>query len=60
MRLGRAVDRWLGELARGGRTPATRFAYERYLFKFVGQVERLRPDTDVREVDRGRLPCVPR
>jgi integrase/recombinase XerD len=50
MRLARAVDRWLGELARGGRTPSTRFSYERYLFKFVDQVERSRPDADVREV----------
>ena len=30
--------------------PATRFAYERYLFKLVAQVERSRPDADVREV----------
>ena len=50
MRLTRAIDRWMGELARGGRTPATRFAYERYLFKFTAQVERSRPDADVREV----------
>jgi integrase/recombinase XerD len=50
MRLTRAIDRWMGELARAGRTPATRFAYERYLFKFATQVERSRPDADVREV----------
>ena len=50
MRFARAVDRWLGELARGGRTPSTRFSYQRYLFKFVDQVERSRPDADVREV----------
>ena len=50
MRLTRAVDRWMGELARAGRTPSTRFSYERYLFKFVEHVERSRPDADVREV----------
>jgi integrase/recombinase XerD len=50
LKLSRAVDLWLGELARGGRTPATRFSYQRYLFKFVDQVERSRPDADVREI----------
>ncbi len=50
MRLARAVDLWLGELARAGRTPATRFSYERYLFKFVDHVERSGPDPAVREV----------
>jgi integrase len=50
VRLSRAIDLWMGELARAGRTPATRASYERYLFKFVGQLERSRPDVDVREV----------
>jgi site-specific recombinase XerD len=50
MRLARAVDLWLGELARAGRTSATRFAHERYLFKLVGHVERSRPDANVSEV----------
>ena len=50
MRLSRAVDLWMGELARAGRTPSTRTSYERYLFKFVGQLERSRPDVDAREV----------
>jgi integrase len=40
----------MGELARAGRMPSTRFAYERYLFKFVEHVERTRTDVDVREV----------
>jgi integrase len=40
----------MGELARAGRTPSTRTSYERYLFKFVDQLERSRPDADVREV----------
>ena len=50
MRLSRAVDLWIGELGRGGRTVSTRRSYERYLFKFVGQLERSRPDADVRDV----------
>lgn len=50
MRLSRAIDLWLGDLARGGRTRATRFAYQRYLFKFVDHVDRSRLDADVREV----------
>jgi integrase/recombinase XerD len=50
MRVSRAVDLWMGELARAGRTPSTRRSYERYLFKFVGQLERSRPDVDAREV----------
>lgn len=50
MRLTRAIDRWIGELARSGRTPSTRFSYERHLFKFVEHVERSRPDAVVREV----------
>ena len=40
----------MGELARGGRSSATRFAYQRYLFKFVFEVERTRPDANVRDV----------
>ncbi len=31
MRLSRAVDMWMGELARGGRTAGTRASYERYI-----------------------------
>jgi integrase len=50
MRLDRGIDRYLGELARAGRQPSTRFSYERYLFKLAAQVERSRPDADVREV----------
>jgi integrase/recombinase XerD len=50
LRLARAVDLWIGELARAGRTPATRFSYARYLFKFVDHVERSRVDAGVREV----------
>ena len=50
MRLSRAIDLWLGELARSGRTVSTRRSYERYLFKFVDQLERSRPDVAVREV----------
>jgi integrase/recombinase XerD len=50
MRLVRAIDLWMGELARAGRTASTRASYERYLFKFADQVERSRPDADVREV----------
>ena len=50
MRLARAVDLWIGELARGGTTESTRASYQRYLFKLVDQVERGRPDADVREV----------
>jgi integrase len=40
----------MGELARGGRAPGTRASYERYLFKFVDQLERTRVDVDAREV----------
>jgi integrase len=40
----------MGELARAGRTAGTRASYERYLFKLVGQLERSRPDVDIREV----------
>jgi integrase len=50
MRLSRAIDLWTGELARAGRTPSTRASYERYLFKFVSQLERSRPDVDAGEV----------
>jgi integrase len=50
VRLARAIDLWTGELARAGRTPRTRASYERYLFKFVTQLERSRPEVDVREV----------
>src|SRR5688572_3500062 len=40
----------MGELARAGRAPGTRASYERYLFKFVDQLERTRQDVEVREV----------
>ena len=47
MRLSRAVDLWLGELARAGRTASTRFSYQRYLFKLIDQMGR---DAVVRDV----------
>lgn len=50
LRLSRAIDLWIGELARTGRTPGTRASYERNLFKFVTQLERSRSDIDAREV----------
>jgi integrase len=50
MRLSRAIDLWMGELARGGRTESSRRSYERNLFKLVDHLERSRPDIDVREV----------
>jgi integrase len=50
MRLARAIDLWMGELARSGHTASTCASYERYLFKLVDQLERSRPDVDVREV----------
>ena len=50
MRLAHSVDLRMGELARAGRSPATRFSYERYLFKFVTHVERTWPDAGVRKV----------
>jgi integrase len=50
MKLSRAVDLWLGELARAGRSEGTRDAYRRHLWKFIGQLERTRPDVDVSEV----------
>jgi integrase len=49
VKLSRAVDLWMGELARAGRTPSTRFSYERYLFKFVKRVDK-DGDADVRDV----------
>jgi hypothetical protein len=52
MRLSRAIDLWLGELARSGRTASTRASYERYLFKLGGQLEQSRPDLSVRDVTR--------
>jgi len=50
VRLTRAIDLWTGELSRAGRTPSTRASYERYLFKFVAQLERSRPDVKASEV----------
>jgi integrase/recombinase XerD len=50
VRLSRAVDRWLGELARAGRTESSRDSYERYLHKFIVHVERRKQDVGVREV----------
>ena len=50
MRLVRAIDLWIGELARAGRSPKTLASYERYLFKFVAQLEQARPDIDARQV----------
>jgi integrase/recombinase XerD len=50
MRLVRAIDLWMGELARAGRTESTRFSYERYLFKLAEHLERSKPDVSVREV----------
>jgi integrase len=50
MRITRAIDLWMGELARAGRTPSTRTSYERYLFKFVAHLEQSRADVDAREV----------
>jgi hypothetical protein len=50
MRLARAVDLWMGELARGGRTASTRASYARYLDKLVTQLERTRADVSVQEV----------
>ena len=52
MRLSRAVDRWMGELARAGRTEGTRFSYERYLWKPIDHLERSHPDIVVREVTK--------
>jgi integrase len=50
VKLSRAVDLWLGELARSGRAEGTRDAYRRHLDKFTDHVERTRLDADVREV----------
>lgn len=50
MKLSKAVDRWIGELHRAGRSEATRESYRRQLWKFIGQLERTRPDVDVQEV----------
>jgi integrase len=50
MRLARAIDLWMGELARAGRTSSTRTSYQRYLFKFVGHLELSRADVNAREV----------
>ncbi len=50
MRLVRAVDLWMGELSRAGRTESSRLSYERYLFKLVDFLERSRPDIEAREV----------
>jgi integrase len=50
VRLSLAVDLWLGELARGGRTEGTRDSYRRHLYKLVDQLERNRPDVRVNEV----------
>ena len=50
MRLARAVDLWMGELARADRSDGTRASYSRYLNKFIDQLERRNPDPGVREV----------
>ena len=50
MRLARAIDRWMGELARSGRTESTRASYSRHLNKLIDHLERTKPDPDVREV----------
>jgi len=50
MRLARAVDLWLGDLARAGRAEGTRNSYQRYLNKLIDQLERTKPDPTVREV----------
>jgi len=50
MRLSRSVDLWMGELARAGRTESSRRSYERYLHKFVAQVERRTADAAARDV----------
>jgi len=50
VRLARAVDLWMGELARAGRARSTRDSYSRYLNKFIDQLERTKPDPAVREV----------
>jgi integrase/recombinase XerC len=50
VRLSRASDYWIGELARGGVTESSRLSYERYLHKFVAHVERSKLDASVRDV----------
>jgi integrase len=50
MRLTRAVDLWLGELARARRSDGTRDAYRRHLYKLIDHLERTRPDVVVREI----------
>ena len=50
MRLSRAVDLWMGELARAGRTQGTRDSYGRYLNKLIDQLERSKPDPRAEEV----------
>src|SRR5438132_12937291 len=48
--LSRAVDMWMGELARAGRAEGTRASYERYLFKLIDQVERTYRDALAEQV----------
>jgi len=50
MKIGRAIDLWLGELSRAGRQDGTLDSYRRHLNKLVDHLERTRPDVDVREV----------
>ena len=50
MRLARAVDLWMGELARAGREASTRNSYSRYLNKLIDHLERTKPDPTAREV----------
>lgn len=50
MRLARAVDLWMGELARGGRKQSTRTSYRRQLNKLIDQLERSKPDPRAEEV----------
>jgi len=50
MQLARAIDLWLGELARAGRQEGTLDSYRRQLYKLADHLERSRPDVDVREV----------
>ena len=52
MRLARAADLWMGELARAGRTESTRASYRRHLNKLIDQLERTKPDPAVREVTK--------
>ncbi len=51
MRLARAIDRWMGELARSGRKESTRASYSRHLNKLIDHLERTKPDPDVRPED---------